>query len=66
MRRVELSDPVRLKRILGDHGAVLDALKAGDLEEAARTLRRHLLLGPEEVAGLVNQALTLIYAATVA
>ncbi len=66
VRRVELSDPVRLKRILGDHGAVLDALKAGDLEEAARTLRRHLLLGPEEVAGLVNQALTLIYAATVA
>jgi DNA-binding GntR family transcriptional regulator len=66
VRRIALEDPVRLKRGLDEHGAVIDCLKAGDLDEAARLLRRHLVLGPGEAAAFVNQALTRIYATTVA
>jgi DNA-binding GntR family transcriptional regulator len=66
IRRISLEDPVRLKRGLDEHGAIIDCLKAGNLADAALRLRRHLVLSPGDAAAFVNQALTRIYATTVA
>ena len=66
VRRINLEEPARMRRALEEHQAILDSLAAGDLEQAALQLRRHLVLTATDAAASVNQALTRIYATTVA
>lgn len=66
VRRINLEDPPRMKRALEEHQEIVDSLKAGNLPEAAQRVRRHLSLSAADAAAFVNQALTRIYATTVA
>lgn len=66
VRRINLEEPARMKRSLEEHLEIVESLKAGNLDEAAQRLRRHLSLSAADAAAFVNQALARIYATTVA